>query len=152
MADSLVTFGTIDYSGEPSNVRFHVTPLTAGNFAAVNLDITDLGTALDGVSLNTLAMQRVISGEIFLSRAKPANVDAQREKKWLIRYEDTVTHKLYRNEIPGADLALLDTNSDMADLTLTAWTDFIAAFEAVVVSPDGNTVDFIDAQYVGKRL
>jgi len=149
---SEVGISFLDYSGEPSSTRFGITTMTAANFDAVNLDVTDLVTGIDGISLLTIASQRVVSGQLFLSRAKPASVEAQREKKWLIRYEDTVTHLLYRNEIPGADLSLLATNSDMANLALAPWVSFIAAFEAVVRSPDGNAVDFIDAQYVGKRL
>lgn len=147
-----VTVSLLDYGGESSRTRFQITTMTAANFDAVNLDVTDLVTAIDGISLMTISGQQVVSGSLFLSRTKPASVDAQREKKWLIRYEDTVTHKIYRNEIPGADLSLLAANSDMADLTLGAWTSFIAAFEAVVKSPDGNAVNFLDAQYVGKRL
>lgn len=152
MAVSAVHFGLLDYSGEPSNTRFRITEITSVNMATVVSDITDLGTGIDGISLMTLATQATILDNLFLSRSKPASVDAQREKKWLIRYEDDTTHKIYRNEIPGADLSLLATNSDMADLSLGAWTSFIAAFEAVVKSPDGNAVSFLDAQYVGKRL
>jgi hypothetical protein len=147
-----VTVSLLDYGGESSRTRFQITTMTAANFDAVNLDVTDLVTAIDGISLMTISGQQVVSGSLFLSRTKPASVDAQREKKWLIRYEDNTTHKIYRNEIPGADLSLLATNSDMADLSLGAWTSFIAAFEAVVKSPDGNAVTFLDAQYVGKRL
>lgn len=152
MAVSEVTFSMLDYGGEPSNSRFRITEITAASIVAVMLDVADLGTGIDGISLNTLAAQKVVADNLFLSRAKPASVDAQREKKWLIRYEDTVTHKIFRNEVPGADLSLLAANSDMADLSLGAWTSFIAAFEAVVLSPEGNVVNFLDAQYVGKRL
>lgn len=152
MAVSSVVFSLLDYSGESSRSKFEVTTINAGNLATVVSDLSDLGTAIDGISLMTLATQQTVLDSLFLSRAKPASVDAQREKKWLIRYEDTTTHKIYRNEIPGADLSLLATNSDMADLSLGAWTSFIAAFEAVVKSPDGNAVSFLDAQYVGKRL
>lgn len=152
MAVSGAHFSLLDYNGEPSNTRFRITGITAGNLVTVGADVADLGTGIDGISLMTLAKQAIIYDDLFLSRAKPASVDAQREKKWLIRYEDSTTHKIYRNEIPGADLTLLATNSDMADLTLAAWVSFIAAFNAVVLSPDGNAVAFLDAQFVGKRL
>lgn len=152
MAVSSVVFSLLDYSGESSRSKFEITTINAGNLATVVSDLSDLGTAIDGISLMTLATQQTVLDSLFLSRAKPASVEAQREKKWLIRYEDATTHKIYRNEIPGADLTLLATNSDMADLSLGAWTSFIAAFEAVVKSPDGNAVSFLDAQYVGKRL
>lgn len=152
MAVSQDHFTLLDYSGESSTVRFRITEITSVNMATVLGDLADLGTAIDGISLMTLASERRILDNLFLSRVKPTSVDAQREKKWLIRYEDSVTHNVYHNEIPGADLSLLAANSDMADLTLGAWTSFISAFQAVVKSPDGNAVTFLDAQYVGKRL
>jgi hypothetical protein len=152
MSTSEVTFSTLDYSKERSNVRFNITQITAANLVAEQGDITDLGTAITGISLNTLARQIVVLSNDELASNYPTDVHAQRENKWLIRYEDTTTHQVYRNEVPGADLTLLATNSDMADLSLTAWTDFITAFEAVVKSPDGNAVNFLDAEFVGKRL
>ncbi len=151
MSQQKITY--LDYSGETSTTEWDVTQMTAGNLVTVQGDLADLVIAIDGISLATIARERRILENLFLANNKPTSVDAQREKKWLVRYEDTVTHNIYRTEIPGADLTLLQTNSDMADLTTAAFGAFIAAFETVVKAPGTqNAVNVLDVEFVGKRI
>ncbi len=151
MSQQKITY--LDYSGETSTTEWDVTQMTAANLVTVQGDLSDLVIAIDGISLATIARERRILENLFLANNKPASVDAQREKKWLVRYEDAVTHLIYRSEIPGADLSLLDTNSDMADLSTAAFVAFIAAFEAVVKAPNTqNAVNILDVEFVGKRI
>lgn len=151
----LYSLSFLDYSKEDaaSSVRFHIPELTAANIAAQTALIDTLRTSIDAVTLGTLATERVIAEDNFLSRTRPTDPTAQRENKWLFLYEDQTTHRIYRGEIPTANITLLDAPSDhIADLTTGVWGTFKSAFEAVVKSPAGNAVTLLDVQFVGKRL
>ena len=87
----------------------------------------------------------------------PANNFAQREIKLLIRYQDTVSGKLYTLEIPTPDLANLTipVESDFVTLAdagiMAAW---VTAFENVAKAPDEpiNSVNVLSAQVVGRNI
>jgi hypothetical protein len=151
----MYSLSILDNSNEDpaSSVRFTVIDLATGNFTAWNAALDALQTAINGITLGTLATERRVADDKFLSRVRPSSKEAQREKKWLVRYEDTVTHKIYRNEIPTADLSLLTSGSDtIASFPVGPLADFKTAFEAAVLSPAKNTVTLLTLEYVGKRL
>lgn len=151
----LYSLSFLDYSKEDraSTARFHIAALTAGNIAAQLTAVAALKSAIDGITLGTLATERVLAQDNFLSRARPTDPTAQRENKWLYVYEDNTTHRLFRGEIPTANITLLDAPSDhISDITTGVFGAFKTAFEAVVLSPDGNAVTLHDIQFVGKRL
>jgi len=141
----------IDYSKEKATARINTVQLTAANYAAQAALLATLATTMDALSLGEPCKRTTIIEAINLGETPPADDDAQRERKWLVRYEHAATHQVYKMEIPCADVSLLQVNSDMADLTKQAWLDFIAAFEAVATAPDGNVVVFLDAQKVGRN-
>jgi len=153
MAVSQQVISFIDYSNEKSRSKFNVILLTAANYVAWSAALTALYTAIQGITIGTLNSDRRIATQIDFSPVPPADVQAQREKKWLVRYSDNVTGNIYRNEIPTADLTLLSNNSDVISaFPAGVLGDFKTAFEAAVVSPDGNAVTLISLEYVGKRL
>lgn len=155
MPTSMYSLSILDNSVEdpPSSVRMRVIDLASGNFTAWNTALDNLQTAINGITLGTLATERRIADDKFLSRVRPASVEAQREKKWLVRYEDTISHKIYRNEIPTADLSLLTTGSDtISSFPVGPLATFKTAFEAAVISPTGSPVTLLSLEYVGKRL
>lgn len=155
MAESFWETSILDNSFEdrPSRTRVRVIELTSGNFATWVSDMADLGSAIDGIINGVRSTEKRIADEIFLSRTRPSSTEAQREKKWLVVYEDDTTHKLYRNEIACADLTLLTSGSDKITAFPTGpLADFKTAWEAYVLSPDGNTVTLSYLEYVGKRL
>jgi len=155
MATSLYSLSILDKSKEdgPSSVRLHTTLMTAGNFSAQAGLMDTLRTAITGIITGTPSTERRLAADTKLSSVRPTDVNAQREIKWLVTYEDDVTHDVYRAEIPTADLALLDGPSDhINDLTTGAIATFVAAFEAVVLSKAGNAVTILDIMFVGKRL
>lgn len=152
---SLYSLSVLDYSKEDraSSVRFNITTLNAGNYVAVGTAVGALQSAIDAVIVGNLASDRIIAVDNFITRARPASPAAQRENKWLLIYEDNTTHRLYRNELPTADLTLLTGGSDfISDLTVAPWAAFKTAFEAVVLSPAGNATTLREVQFVGKRL
>jgi len=144
-----------DYSDEKSNWSVAVPNVTAANIAAVEGQIATLETAVNAISLCSKVKGNLTALRTLNAGAVPTNPQAQREKKWLVRYTGDATFKKFTVEIPGADLSLLSSapQSDFMDSSLTAYTDFVAAFEAVVRSPDDptETVTVRDIQFVGRQ-
>lgn len=153
MANSYYSQTYLDYSGEKSNVRLRVEEITTANIASQLTQVTALGAAIAALSIGTLHKASLIQDDSLISNTKPTSPFAQRETKWLVIYRDTVTEQLYSYEIPCADLsaANLSGNTDDANLSSSEWAAFITAFEAVVLSPDGNAVDVVSAKHVGRK-
>jgi len=148
------TLSYLDYSNESSSFTVSAEIRDDTNFDAQVTLADALITATNALTLGNLNNQFFTQGEWSLA-AVPSDVLAQRENKWLVRYEDGTTGKKYTVEIPTAELASghLQTNSDEANLADAEWVAFIAAFEAYAVAPDtGNTVNFISARFVARNL
>jgi len=144
-----------DFGREKSTQRLTTVDLTAANFDAQVTARGNLLSATTAMVMGTLNRQGY--GDVTISsNTPPVSVEAQREKKWLVTYEDTVTGKLYQTEIPTADLGAdhLQVNTDNADFNSSDWIAYIAAFEAVVRAPDdpSHTVNVIRAEFVGRNL
>lgn len=135
---------------EKGRCRFHITDINAGNLAATQTALAALLTAIEGIVVGVLNKERIVLSDTLASSAPAASQLAQRENKWLVTYTDTVTHRLYRGEIPTADLTMLPNNSENLDLSGGAGAAFKTAFEAIVKSPDNNTVQVVSVQYVGR--
>jgi len=145
--------GFLDYSVEKSAVSLPITTLTAGNFTAESALLVTLSAAIAAVTLGNLVSEDIVASRLVNLGVAPTNVNAQREKKWLVRYHDAVTLTKYQAEIPCADLSILGTASDFADPTSTPYTDLKSAWEAVVRSPDDNNLTVFDSmQFVGRKL
>jgi len=148
------TFSYLDYSNESSSFTVSVTERDDANFDAQVTLADALITATNSLTLGNLNNQFLSQGEWGIGSI-PSDVLAQRENKWLVKYEDATTGKKYNVEVPTAELASghLQTNSDEADLSDAEWVAFIAAFEAYAVAPDtGNPVNFISARFVARNL
>jgi len=142
-----------DYDKEVSRVRMSVIQLASGNFTAWTAALDALQTGIAGISIGVAASEVRTASAANLDQSIPTDPFAQRETKWIVRYEDTVTHEIYRNEIPCADLALLSGNSEfITAFPVGALQTFKDAWEAGVLSPDGNAVTVVSLQAVGKRL
>jgi len=154
MATSRFARTYLDYSREKSTIDFRIREMTAATIAAVLTEAATLGSAIDGLSGGTLIKSQLMQDSSKFTEAPPVDPNAQRERKWLVRYEDTVNLKLGQVEIPVAlvNTDTLATNSDFADFTATEWTDFITAFELTARSIDGNTVNVLEAVLVGRNL
>ena len=143
----------LDYTKEDSTFEVHVPELTAANFTANGALIQTLGTATNNLSLGNPARSRLTAQSNIISSTPATDINAQVERKWRGSYVDTVTGKPYTLEIPCADLTgNLAGNTDNANLLSTEWAAWVAAFEAIAVSQDGNPVEVVSAQHVGKNL
>jgi len=156
MAKSTFVSSWRDYSLEPSNSKITITQLTPANFlATIGLVDVLIGT-MAAITLGQMERSKISAREQVEDPASPTDPNAQRERKWLVLYHDTVTSKKYRLEIPTADLGggNLVTNSDEANLADVQIAAFVTAFEAVAVDPDtgANPVEVDKILHVGKRL
>ena len=123
------------------------------------LDPAELQAAIDTLTAATDAMTGAVpaklsvSEETRLSNQTPASQAVHRENKLLIRYEDSVSFKVYTLTIPAIDLSqvTLLPDSDMADIAQAPLSTWIAAFEAVAFTPEGNSPNVLSAQYVGRN-
>lgn len=143
----------LDYSREKSSMTFFFPAVTALNIADFLSDFGDLRTATEALSIGTLAQDQWTGDRTVYSKTPPADLNAQRERKWLVTYEDTSTFAEYQVEIPVAKTAgLLVANTDLGDLSAADWVTWIAAFETLARSPEGNTVNVLRAQLVGRNI
>lgn len=138
MGKLVLTYRDYGTPPERSTAQFVGADLTGATFdAQVTLQNT-LRDATNAITLGELTNVSRVAVESPQPGADPASPFAQRELKWLIRYSDTVTGKKGTLEIPCADLAKLDPNSQdkalMTDTDVAAW---VAAFEAYALSPSG---------------
>jgi len=144
-----------DYSREKSPAKFTgPVPVQAGFDTWVGL-MTALKAALEDITLGELAKETRSSYVDIVSNDAPTDANAQRERKWLVTYRGNTSEKLFRVEIPCADLTghLLPA-SDEADLAETDMAAFVSAFEAFQRSPDNGTenVTVVSIRAVGRNI
>lgn len=146
-----VTF--LDFSNEKTTSQFHFDAVTALNIADFLADFGDLRGAMEGIVIGTLAADSWTGDATKYGNSPPADVNAQRERKWLVVYEDVTSLALYNMEIGTADFTarLLD-DTDLADLTQTEIAAFVTAFETLARSPEGNNVNVVQIRAVGRAI
>ena len=143
----------MDYDGEVSTFGFRVTPLTALNFDAQHALKVAFAASVTGITLGVKVKDTEANTD-FITNVAPNDPLAQRENKWLVQFVDDVTEKLYKIEVPCADLAQLDPNDRKnAEIGDAGVVDaFVTAFEAYALSQDGNTVTVQEITFVGRNL
>lgn len=145
----------IDYSEEKSTVTVLNGSITAVTIAAYLTQLGTLRTATDGITKGVRIGGTWVGDNDILAAAAPTDVFAQRELKWLVRYENAVSHKIYTLEIPTADptdrLQPASDKADLADTEIAAW---VSAFEAIARSPENDVdgVNVLDITLVGRNL
>lgn len=151
---SLATILYLDYSGERSSVSFNVgSPSGAAyDWAGLAADVDAVGDAIDAICLCT-RVKDTLNVEIQDgSVAYPASADAQREAGLRIFYHDTVNNKKYHVTIPGPDKSLMAVQAtDKVDWAGAEMAALETAFEANVLSPEGNAVQIDKGVLVGRR-
>jgi hypothetical protein len=150
---SKVQLSIMDYSFEDSPVTLPGINFTAGNIVAQMALIDDFRDAVIGVTLGTLVKDSRQAAVVENARTQPASPFAQRENKWLVRYNDTVNPAGNGNfEIPTPDLALLTTGGEFMDLTDAAAIALVDAIEAYGRSRLGNVIAVQNIEYVGRNI
>lgn len=161
-----VGFTMLDYSREKATISLHTADITAGTLPGTLTQIGALRTAIEGITLGVVSDERLSVFETNLSNTPPASELAQVESSWLVQYEDNQAFfdaptnaipnegfgKLFTTTIGTADIVgRLQPNSDEADLTDTQIAAFITAFEALVHSPYGGTINVTKITFVGRN-
>lgn len=156
MASSEVRMAMLDGSGESSSVTFYVPAIAAdgANYASITGalgDIPVLGTAIDALCGLTHT-KTTMSITLDQNTAVLPAVSEQREDAVRISYQDTVTFKKYRFDIPAPVDAIFQAGTDVVDIVSNVtFLAFSAVFNANAVSPDGNAVVIIGARRVGRH-
>lgn len=161
------SFTLMDYDRETSTMNFATGPITVATLPAALTQFGALRTAIQGITVGTVAAESLYVNRTKLSNTPPADPHAQRERKWLVTYEDATEYfdaptnsipnagfgKVFNVEIPTADFGIADIllpNSGDANLTLLPMSQFITAFENLVHSPYNGAVSVIRIQAIGR--
>lgn len=155
MADHYSLWKLKDYSKEDSGVKIYNGAITSLSIAGFITEFGQMRAAIDGITLGTVIEETWVGDKTDISNVAPTNVFAQRETKWLVRYEDDVSKNVHTLTIPTADpTGRLLPASDKADLAETAMAAFVTRFESFARSPenDQNTVTVLDIELVGRNL
>lgn len=151
---SLATIQFLDISEEKSSVSFNVgTPSGASyDWDALAAVVDTVGDAIEAVTLCTRGPETLRVPLAAGSVTLPTDEFAQRELGLRIFYHDTTNNKKYHVTIPGPDASLMVTQGfDYVDWSGTEMAALETAFEANVLSPDGNAVQIDKGVIVGRR-
>jgi hypothetical protein len=161
------SFTLMDHGGEKSVMSFYTPNITGTLLPNTVTQFNALRSAIIGITLGTVVQEELSLFRNKLSNALPATPNAQRERKWLVVYEDvteflnpptnTIRNEGYRKvftlEIATANLVgNLQPNSDEANLSATPVAAFVTAFETLARSPYGGQVNVLKLVAVGRNL
>lgn len=149
---SSVTLKAKDYGNEATRLGFNTLQMTAANFDAQNTLIDALQTAIDNVALGNFSGKQVNAIDVAVG-PKATVVNAQRESKWRVIYEDA-TDPIGNGsfEIGMADLQFLVAGTGVMDTSAGAGAALVTAIEAAVVSRLGNAITVSEIIHVGRNI
>jgi hypothetical protein len=157
----------LDYDGERSAMSVITGDITAVSLPGFLTQWGALRTATADITIGTITEEAAYVFKTKLANVKPTSENAQRERKWLVTYEDSQDffdpgveaipnagyRKVFNIEIPTADpVGRLKANTDQADLENEDIAAWITAFEAIARSPYGGTVNVLEITLVGRNL
>lgn len=167
MANGILSFSMLDYSGEKSTMQIQTGAITATSLPGTLTAVGNIRVAIEGITLGTVSNEQLMVFSTPLGSTPPASVDAQRERKWLVVYEDTTEffdpgvnaipnagyRKKFTLEIPTADYTgRLLPGTDLADQDNPEIQAFVSEFEALARSPYGGGVNVLSISAVGRNL
>jgi hypothetical protein len=166
MANGGLTFTLLDYDRETGSTNLQTGAVTGVSLPGLLTQIGTLRTAIEGITVGVVSSESLYAFRTRLSNTPPADPDAQRERVWVVHYEDTTAFfddpvnaipnegfgKNFTIAIPTADFSgdRLLTNSEDADLAETSIAAFVTAFEAIARSPYGGEVNVTRIQAGGR--
>lgn len=158
MAQDFGSFTWYDYDGEKSSTQVNVAEVTELTLAATATALGTLRTAMNDITLAVVSKSQV-TDTLFDTKVVPTNQFAQRETKWVIIVQDASGNIFKANEIPTADLSLLEAGSKYIVKNGVVSVsdpdgfvaDFVTAYEAVALSQSGEALTIIDMYQVGRN-
>lgn len=148
------SFTFLDASAEKGSVSFNYGEITAISIPGFLTEYGAFRSAVEAVSIGNLVADQWAGDKTKYTNTVPTDRSAQRERKWLVIYEDVTTLSLYRMEIPCADYDLTDVfegETENVDLAQTEIAAMVAAFETLCRSPEGNAVNVTAIRGVGRN-
>lgn len=142
---SKVTLSTYDRLGKQTSMTM------AAPDGDITVNVEALVAAVQAVILGSdiKAVQAVETEIEAGSAVAPTDDLANRGMKWLLRFQDSTTGRLYNHEIGTADFTALPTpNTDYLDLSAGVGLALKTAIEAVWRSPGGNAGVLLSVQQV----
>lgn len=152
-----VNFSILDSSGETSRVGFHLTDINAANYEGATGDnvgqsVGDLRIAMNPLILGN-HLKRTVVSDVYTDAAVLPPAGAMREIKARFTYRDTVNARLGSFEVPTFDAATYGSQgTDILDLTQAGLAAFVTAVEAAAVSRDGNAIQIVTGEVVGRNI
>ena len=149
------TFTLLDFSGEKSAVTINNGAITSVSLPGFLTEFGQMRTAIDDITAGTLHKEAWVGDNTVLSNTRPANVFAQRELKWLVRYQGNTSQKVFTLELPTADpTGRLVAGTDLADIANAEVAAFITRFNSFARTPDDDTetVTFLEMRLVGRNI
>lgn len=143
-----------DYSGEYSSTAFNLDDPSGATYdwAALEGALDAVGDAMEAVTFCTRGKESIAAQVTLGSDAYPTDEEAQRELALRIFYQDDVTGKKYHVSLPGPQLPLMvSLGFDVVSWSGAEMIALETAFEANVLSPDGNAVSIVTGTIVGRR-
>lgn len=147
------SFSIRDYSDEYTSTQLNIPDLTSANYDATITSVAALQTAIAAVTLGNITRVNLdVDTGLAGADDRPASPFAQRELGIRFFYQDDVNGQKYNFTVGCADLAIVaQGGTDDVDLTLSLVAAIKTAFEALIVSPDGNAVTINRGQVVGRK-
>lgn len=153
----LVNYTILDSSNETSRVSFHLPDITAANYEGATGDGIGESVGEVRLALNPLILgnhlRRTVTSDVYVDAAVLPAAGAMREIKARFTYRDTVNARLGSFEVPTFDAATYGTQgTDILDLTQTDLAAFVTAVETHMRSRDGNTIQIVSGEIVGRNI
>lgn len=145
----------MDKSKEKATMSFFLPTLLAdgSNYAAITAAFNAVLAAVEDVTEGNIQEWAIVANRTRLTNEVP--VTGRREQKWLVRYQDDTTLKVYNLEIPVSDTASMpfNTGTDFVDIgnADAETTALIGALNTNVKSPTGGAITVISIQDVGRN-
>lgn len=159
-----------DYNKETGSFNFGIINVNTGSIAGILQQTELIRTALIDITDGVIYTQKVGINDQYQSSASASIVqESNREKKWLVTYEDdspfldalnTVENPGYRKvfnfEVPTAKLALRQNNSDIVWVrggasNVPEFNDFVTAVEAIGRSPYKGVMKIMEIRDVSRN-
>lgn len=150
-----MTLTLLDFSNEQSTIQLYTPVLNAGNIADYTNDtvggaLGNMRVAISALTLGNHLRRSVVATLISDVGELPTDPNAQRERKALVTFRDTVTGKLGSLTIPCFNMVGAESGTDILDIDLPQWVAFRALLEANHPSDVGNPIQMITAKHVGR--
>jgi len=155
MAQPYTTFHFLDRSGEESSLKLHLPDVTPANYAAMLTGVnTDLHEAITELTLCAVGATPEIVCEVHAdSAAIPADPYAQRERRAIFSFIDSVTTRKFIIGVPAPDLGDMSIpGTDAINLDNIDVDAYLTALASYALSPEGNAFSVIRGRVEGRNI